>query len=160
MNSYITDPKAWAAKCVDDPRWLAVKLKRIARFGGDYEGNNVLRHSLEVAWRLRGSSPVCQLWALFHDAHENQTGDIRHEFKHESLAVAQLHIDTILRRHLGIHWHEDLSEVTKMDRICGRIEFEAGEEMRWQYTEAACVDTFDIKARRLMAVIAATKRTP
>ena len=156
MSSYLHDPEEWAAKCVDDPRWLAVRLQRIARFGGDYSGNNVLRHSLEVAWRLRGSSPACQLWALFHDAHENRTGDIRHEYKNITLTAAQHHIDAILKRHLGIGLNDKLCDVNMMDRVCGNIEFNTGDSMLWQYKEAECVDVFDIRARSLMAVIAAT----
>lgn len=153
---YISDPDEWIEKCVNDPRWVAESLQRIGRFGGQHPTANVLIHSLEVAWMLRGSTPDVQLWALYHDAHEILTGDTPQSFKRPQTDAEQMFLDTMLQRSLGID--VDYEIVTKMDRLCGKAEHDQWDGVIFQYTPASCVYVFETKARSLMAILAATQQ--
>ena len=160
MNSYITDPKAWAAKCVDDPRWLAECLQRIGRFGGQHPTANVLMHSLEVWWMCRHESQETQLWALYHDAHEVLTGDIARQFKLIVNEETQDRLDEVLLRAIG-GIKPDKVVVDRFDEMCGDAEHGAWAETNWLhgYAADAAVHVFETKVRSLMAVMAATKGT-
>ena len=159
MNSYITDPKAWAAKCVDDPRWLAECLQRIGRFGGQHPTANVLMHSLEVWWLCRHESPETQLWALYHDAHEVITGDVARHCKSIRMEEMQDRLDEVLTLALG-GIKPDKVVVDRFDEMCGDAECGHWAETIWLHGNghaATAAHAFEIKARSLMAVIAATK---
>ena len=158
MSNYIHDPEEWAAKCVDDPRWLAECLERIGRFGGQHPTASVLMHSLEVWWMCRHESQQTQLWALMHDAHEAVTGDIPRPVKHAGMFHKQAVLDDVLLRHLGIT--AEYATVAVFDKICGDAEHAQWGDTLWQhgYAPEEAVQVFDTKARRLMAVIAATAK--
>lgn len=170
MSGYITDAEAWAAKCVDDPRWLAQCLQRIGRFGGQHPTANVLMHSLEVWWMCRHEKPETQLFALLHDAHEVITGDVTRIAKSLELHRAQEHLDSVLLQRLG-DIEPDIGIIRIHDATCGDVEHQdmhdvyfavkTWADVIWLHgiDRAAAVDTFEIKARSLMAVIAATKGT-
>lgn len=152
---YISEPDDWIEKCVNDPRWVAESLQRIGRFGGQHPTSNVLIHSLEVAWMLRGSTPDVQLWALYHDAHEILTGDTPMLYKTLELPFTQMVFDRWLKQSLGIDG--DYEIVTTIDRLCGKAEHDQWDHVIFQYVAHDCVSIFEIKARSLMATLAATR---
>lgn len=152
---YILDADDWAIHCAFDPRWVAECLQRIGRFGGQHPTANVLNHSLEVAWMLRGSSPAIQLWALYHDAHEILTGDVPRRFRNEQIKAQQMVLDSWLQAALGISVVCDTVE--KMDAACGNVELVNWSIAFTHYTHSECVYVFEMKARSLMAILAATR---
>lgn len=152
---YIIDADDWAERCANDPRWVAECLQRIGRFGGQHPTANVLIHSLQVAWMLRDSSPAIQLWALYHDAHEILTGDVPRKFKNERLKAEQMVLDSWLQAALGIKVVCDT--VSQIDAIWGNAEHLNWGEVIFRYAPYECVDAFEIKARSLMATLAATR---
>lgn len=155
---YISNADDWIDKCVNDPRWVAESMQRIGRFGGQHPTSNVLIHSLEVAWMLRGSPPDVQLWALYHDAHEILTGDVPQAFKWSQIKDEQLILDCWLQRAMGIDGGYEI--VTKMDRLCGKAEHDHWGEVIFQYAGHDCVSVFEIKARSLMAATRQVEKCP
>ena len=152
---YIIDADDWAELCASDPRWVAESLQRIGRFGGQHPTANVLNHSLEVAYMLQKSSPAIRLWALYHDAHEILTGDVPRKYKNEQLKSEQTVLDSWLQAALGISVVCDTVE--KMDVICGNVELVNWGIAFTHYTHSECVNIFEIRARSLMAILAATR---
>jgi hypothetical protein len=152
---YISNAQDWLEKCVNDPRWVAESMQRIGRFGGQHPTANVLIHSLEVAWMLRGSSPDIQLAALYHDAHEILTGDVPRLFKRTQTDTEQMFLDTMLHRAFGIDIRCD--SVEKADKACGDAEYQQWGDVIFQYAVKSCVSVFETKAFSLMAKIAATR---
>lgn len=167
MNGFIYSIEAWAAKCVDDPRWVAECLNRIGRFGGQHPTSTVLMHSLDVWWMCRYESPETQLWSQFHDAHEIITGDVTRIAKSLAMPLRkrQQHMDWVLLVRLcGII--PSMSQSTKImsvvhehDQTCGDRENHFWNDMVWMHgiDKSAAVDAFEFKVRSLMAAVAATK---
>ena len=145
---YISEVDDWLEKCATDPRWLAESMQRIGRFGGQHPTANVLNHSLEVAYMLRGSTPDVQLWALLHDAHEVLTGDVPRQYKRTQILSEQQLLDCALQRRLGIDITHNSVEV--MDKLCGDMEAKHWGGVIF-HCRIGCVDIFETKFNSLKA---------
>ena len=137
---FVSNVHEWAAKCDENPKWVAECLQRIGRFGGQHPTSNVLIHSLEVWWMLRTKDAVTQLWALYHDAHEIMTGDITRPAKNLINQDFELLMDAVLQQILGITYLED--EVSLVDKECGDIECMMWGDVVFAHKPAECVDMF------------------
>ena len=160
----IDDIEEFVAKCVADPRWLAVCLQRIGRFGGQHPVSNVLLHSLEVSHFCKPAGPRAELWGLYHDANEVLFGDLTRTARDRSIVLkgeyaAICHdIDDRLRASLGLQQlrSADRDWVIRCDRDCGDME-----RLNWMHVSYCCdgrnpVDYFEDRASALMAVVNAT----
>jgi len=156
--AYVSDIDEWAEKCVADPKWLAESMQRIGRFGGQHPTSNVLIHSLEVAWMLRGSSPEVQLWALYHDAHETLTNDTPRPFKCKCMTSTQMVLDALLKVQFGIQIVCDTVEM--MDKVCGDAEHDHWGDVIFHFSPSECVHAFVTKSAALLAVIKSRKENP
>lgn len=153
---YISSPVKWADRCVTDPRWLAESLQRIGRFGGQHPESNVLIHSLEVWWEVRGSSPAIQLWALYHDAHEVLTSDVPRPFKCQCMKAAQRLFDSCLQARLGIT-EGPYPVVMRVDREVGDGEFNEWSDFKFKHDNRCCVDVFETEALSLLRSVSEFK---
>jgi hypothetical protein len=134
VSKYITNISEWAAKCIADPLWLAECMQRIHRFGGQFEGINVLGHSMEVADRL--DRPIDKLWGLLHDAHEVLSGDVTRQFKSLDLLQWQARCDVMLGMELhsvGIVGIADLPLIGTIDAKVGDAEHDDHERYMQTY---------------------------
>jgi hypothetical protein len=118
-----------AEAIVTDPERVAACLGRINRFGGQVPNCTVLRHSLEVYYRLDAdpdSSDAALLWALLHDCHEVLTGDVVRPYVNARLRMDQQAIDAVIVARLpqlaslpdSISWRQ----VAAADRAVGEFE--------------------------------------
>jgi hypothetical protein len=116
------------------PRYVAECLQRLHRFGGQYDGCNVLIHSLEVAWMCRHESSHVQTWALLHDAHEIITGEIVRPAKTASVEKLQDEIDLHIQSALGLKiTAANEITVTTFDHLVGNAELRHGDDTRYFY---------------------------
>ena len=100
----ITTAEQLAEAIVSDPERVAACLGRINRFGGQVPNCTVLRHSLEVYYRIYAdpdASDAAALWALLHDCHEILTGDVVRPYVNARLRMDQWQIDEVIVRRLG-----------------------------------------------------------
>ena len=102
--SLIQTPEQLADAIRNDPQRVAECLHRINRFGGQVPNCTVLRHSLEVYYRIYAdpdASDAAALWALLHDCHEILTGDVVRPYVNARLRMDQWQIDEVIVRRLG-----------------------------------------------------------
>jgi len=100
----ITTAEQLADAIITDPERVAACLGRINRFGGQVPNCTVLRHSLEVYYRINAdpeASNGARLWALLHDCHEILTGDVVRPYVNARLRMDQQAIDEVIVRRLG-----------------------------------------------------------
>ena len=103
MGHLITTAEQLAEAIVSDPERVAECLERINRFGGQVPNCTVLRHSLEVYYRIDAdpdSSDAAALWALLHDCHGILTGDVVRPYVNARLRMDQQAIDNAIIRRL------------------------------------------------------------
>ena len=148
---FIHDVETWAKKTATDPRWVAESLQRIGRFGGQHPTSNVLIHSLEVWWMLKGNDPVTQLWALYHDAHETLTGDITRPVKTAETHDCQVAMDAQLQYELGITYTGNVVAIT--DRECGDVEAMMWGDVCYSHRKEDCVRVFIELTEQLIKAI-------
>ena len=140
MGHLITTAEQLAEAIVSDPERVAECLERINRFGGQVPNCTVLRHSLEVYYRIDAdpdSSDAAALWALLHDCHEILTGDVVRPYVNARLRMDQQAIDNAIIRRLpqlvpqpdSISWRE----VMAADRAVGDFELMQMERDRAPY---------------------------
>jgi len=153
---YVSNPAKWAELCVTDPRWLAETLQRIGRFSGQHPTSNVLIHSLEVWWEVRGAPAETQLWALYHDAHEALTNDIPRKFKPQSLEEVQRLMDQVLQARLGIT-EGPYPDVVQVDRELGDAERSQWADFKFKHDSGCCVDVFESEALFLLRAVSEDK---
>ena len=127
--SLIQTPEQLADAIRNDPQRVAECLHRINRFGGQVPNCTVLRHSLEVYYRVDAdpdSSDAARLWALLHDCHEILTGDVVRPFVNARLRMDQWQIDEVIVRRLGarvpVAESRDGQLVSAADRAVGEWE--------------------------------------
>ena len=136
----ITTAEQLAEAIVTDPERVAACLGRINRFGGQVPNCTVLRHSLEVYYRIYAdpdASDAAALWALLHDCHEILTGDVVRPYVNARLRMDQQAIDNAIIRRLpqlvpqpdSISWRE----VMAADRAVGDFELMQMERDRTPY---------------------------
>jgi hypothetical protein len=125
----ITTAEELADAIVTDPERVAACLGRINRFGGQVPHCTVLRHSLEVYYRVDAdpdSSDAAALWALLHDCHEILTGDVVRPYVNARLRMDQWQIDEVIVRRLGarvpVAESRDGQLVSAADRAVGEWE--------------------------------------
>jgi len=129
MGHLITTAEQLAEAIVSDPERVAACLGRINRFGGQVPNCTVLRHSLEVYYRIDAdpdASNAARLWALLHDCHEILTGDVVRPYVNARLRMEQEAIDNAIIRRLpqlvpqpdSISWRQ----VAAADRAVGDFE--------------------------------------
>ena len=125
----ITTAEQLAEAIVTDPERVAACLGRINRFGGQVPNCTVLRHSLEVYYRIYAdpdSSDAAALWALLHDCHEILTGDVVRPYVNARLRMDQWQIDEVIVRRLGarvpVAESRDGQLVSAADRAVGEWE--------------------------------------
>jgi hypothetical protein len=125
----ITTAEQLAEAIVSDPERVAACLGRINRFGGQVPNCTVLRHSLEVYYRIDAdpdSSDAAALWALLHDCHEILTGDVVRPYVNARLRMDQWQIDEVIVRRLGarvpVAESRDGQLVSAADRAVGEWE--------------------------------------
>jgi len=152
VNHYITDIDEWAEACVSNPRWLAESLQRIGRFGGQHPTSNVLLHSLQVWWELRGLDPWIELWGLLHDAHEVLSGDITKGWKTISVDQRQMFADLALKRACGVY-PLACSLVWRVDKEQGDREFYEWGDFVFAHDPSMAVEIFTRETTRLLAVV-------
>ena len=118
-----------AEAIVTDPEGVAACLGRINRFGGQVPHCTVLRHSLEVYYRIDAdpdSSDAAALWALLHDCHEILTGDVVRPYVNARLRMDQQAIDNAIVRRLPLLLPQpesmDWESVAAADRAVGEFE--------------------------------------
>ncbi len=118
-----------AEAIVTDPERVAECLGRINRFGGQVPHCTVLRHSLEVYYRIYAdpdASDAARLWALLHDCHEILTGDVVRPYVTARLRMDQWQIDEVIVRRLGarvpVAESRDGQLVSAADRAVGEWE--------------------------------------
>jgi len=129
MGHLITTAEQLAEAIVTDPERVAACLGRINRFGGQVPHCTVLRHSLEVYYRIDAdpdSSDAARLWALLHDCHEILTGDVVRPYVNARLRMDQWQIDEVIVRRLGarvpVAESRDGQLVSAADRAVGEWE--------------------------------------
>jgi 5'-deoxynucleotidase YfbR-like HD superfamily hydrolase len=136
----ITTAEQLADAIITDPQRVAECLHRINRFGGQVPNCTVLRHSLEVYYRIDAdpdSSDAARLWALLHDCHEVLTGDVVRPYVNARLRMDQQAIDNAIIRRLpqlvpqpdSISWRQ----VMAADRAVGDFELMQIERDRTPY---------------------------
>ena len=136
----ITTAEQLAEAIVSDPERVAACLGRINRFGGQVLHCTVLRHSLEVYYRIDAdpdSSDAARLWALLHDCHEVLTGDVVRPYVNARLRMDQEYIDEVIVERLpmlvplaeSISWRQ----VVAADRAVGEFELLQIEQGREPY---------------------------
>jgi hypothetical protein len=136
----ITTAEQLAEAIVSDPERVAACLGRINRFGGQVPNCTVLRHSLEVYYRIDAdpdASDAARLWALLHDCHEILTGDVVRPYVNARLRMDQQAIDNAIIRRLpqlvpqpdSISWRQ----VMAADRAVGDFELMQMERDRAPY---------------------------
>jgi hypothetical protein len=125
----ITTAEQLAEAIVSDPERVAACLGRIHRFGGQVPNCTVLRHSLEVYYRIYAdpdASDAAALWALLHDCHEILTGDVVRPYVNARLRMDQWQIDEVIVRRLGarvpVAESRDGQLVSAADRAVGEWE--------------------------------------
>ena len=125
----ITTAEQLAEAIVTDPERVAECLERINRFGGQVPHCTVLRHSLEVYYRIYAdpdASDAAALWALLHDCHEILTGDVVRPYVNARLRMDQWQIDEVIVRRLGarvpVAESRDGQLVSAADRAVGEWE--------------------------------------
>ncbi|MFN9293271.1 MAG: hypothetical protein ACK6EB_34775, partial [Planctomyces sp.] len=125
----ITTAEQLAEAIVTDPQRVAECLHRINRFGGQVPNCTVLRHSLEVYYRIYAdpdASDAAALWALLHDCHEILTGDVVRPYVNARLRMDQWQIDEVIVRRLGarvpVAESRDGQLVSAADRAVGEWE--------------------------------------
>jgi len=125
----ITTAEQLAEAIVTDPERVAACLGRINRFGGQMPHCTVLRHSLEVYYRIYAdpdASDAAALWALLHDCHEILTGDVVRPYVNARLRMDQWQIDEVIVRRLGarvpVAESRDGQLVSAADRAVGEWE--------------------------------------
>jgi hypothetical protein len=129
MGHLITTAEQLAEAIVTDPERVAACLGRINRFGGQVPNCTVLRHSLEVYYRIYAdpdASDAAALWALLHDCHEILTGDVVRPYVNARLRMDQWQIDEVIVRRLGarvpVAESRDGQLVSAADRAVGEWE--------------------------------------
>ena len=129
MGHLITTAEQLAEAIVSDPERVAACLGRINRFGGQVAHCTVLRHSLEVYYRVDAdpdSSDAAALWALLHDCHEILTGDVVRPYVNARLRMDQQAIDNAIVRRLPLLLPQpesmDWESVAAADRAVGEFE--------------------------------------
>jgi hypothetical protein len=129
MGHLITTAEQLAEAIVTDPERVAACLGRINRFGGQVPHCTVLRHSLEVYYRIDAdpdSSDAARLWALLHDCHEILTGDVVRPYVTARLRMDQQAIDDAIVRRLPLLLPQpesmDWESVSAADRAVGEWE--------------------------------------
>jgi len=129
MGHLITTPEQLADAIRNDPQRVAECLHRINRFGGQVPNCTVLRHSLEVYYRIYAdpdASDAAALWALLHDCHEILTGDVVRPYVNARLRMDQWQIDEVIVRRLGarvpVAESRDGQLVSAADRAVGEWE--------------------------------------
>jgi len=129
-----------AEAIVTDPERVAACLGRINRFGGQVPNCTVLRHSLEVYYRIDAdpdSSDAARLWALLHDCHEILTGDVVRPYVNARLRMDQQAIDNAIIRRLPLLLPQPESiiwqQVVAADRAAGEWEVLQIEQVRAPY---------------------------
>jgi hypothetical protein len=127
--SLIQTAEELADAIVTDPERVAACLGRIHRFGGQVPNCTVLRHSLEVYYRIYAdpdASDAAALWALLHDCHEILTGDVVRPYVNARLRMDQWQIDEVIVRRLGarvpVAESRDGQLVSAADRAVGEWE--------------------------------------
>ena len=127
--SLIQTPEQLADAIRNDPQRVAECLHRINRFGGQVPNCTVLRHSLEVYYRIYAdpdASDAAALWALLHDCHEILTGDVVRPYVNARLRMDQWQIDEVIVRRLGarvpVAESRDGQLVSAADRAVGEWE--------------------------------------
>ena len=136
----ITTAEQLAEAIVTDPERVAACLGRINRFGGQVPNCTVLRHSLEVYYRIDAdpdSTDAARLWALLHDCHEVLTGDVVRPYVNARLRMDQQAIDAVIVARLpqlaplpdSISWRQ----VMAYDRAVGDFEMMQIERHRAPY---------------------------
>ena len=140
MGHLITTAEQLAEAIVTDPERVAACLGRINRFGGQVPNCTVLRHSLEVYYRIYAdpdASDAAALWALLHDCHEILTGDVVRPYVNARLRMDQWQIDEVIVRRLGsrVPFAEspDGKLVAAADRAVGEFEMLQIEQDRAPY---------------------------
>ena len=125
----ITTAEQLAEAIVTDPERVAECLGRINRFGGQVPHCTVLRHSLEVYYRIYAdpdASDAARLWALLHDCHEILTGDVVRPYVTARLRMDQQAIDDAIVRRLPLLLPQpesmDWESVSAADRAVGEFE--------------------------------------
>jgi len=125
----ITTAEQLAEAIVSDPERVAACLGRINRFGGQVPNCTVLRHSLEVYYRIYAdpdASDAARLWALLHDCHEILTGDVVRPYVNARLRMDQQEIDNAIIRRLPQLVPQpdsmDWESVAAADRAVGEFE--------------------------------------
>jgi len=129
MGHLITTAEQLAETIVSDPERVAACLGRINRFGGQVAHCTVLRHSLEVYYRIYAdpdASDAARLWALLHDCHEILTGDVVRPYVNARLRMDQQEIDNAIIRRLPQLVPQpdsmDWESVAAADRAVGEFE--------------------------------------
>lgn len=129
MGHLIRTAEQLAEAIVTDPERVAACLGRINRFGGQMPHCTVLRHSLEVYYRIYAdpdASDAAALWALLHDCHEILTGDVVRPYVNARLRMDQWQIDEVIVRRLGarvpVAESRDGQLVSAADRAVGEWE--------------------------------------
>ena len=129
MGHLIRTAEQLAEAIVTDPERVAACLGRINRFGGQVPNCTVLRHSLEVYYRIDAdpdSSDAAALWALLHDCHEILTGDVVRPYVNARLRMDQQAIDNAIVRRLPLLLPQpesmDWESVAAADRAVGEFE--------------------------------------
>ena len=129
MGHLITTAEQLAEAIVSDPERVAACLGRINRFGGQVPNCTVLRHSLEVYYRIDAdpdASDAARLWALLHDCHEILTGDVVRPYVNARLRMDQQAIDNAIVRRLPLLLPQpesmDWESVAAADRAVGEFE--------------------------------------
>ncbi|MFN9291845.1 MAG: hypothetical protein ACK6EB_27535, partial [Planctomyces sp.] len=129
MGHLITTAEQLAEAIVTDPQRVAECLHRINRFGGQVPHCTVLRHSLEVYYRIDAdpdASDAARLWALLHDCHEILTGDVVRPYVTARLRMDQQAIDDAIVRRLPLLLPQpesmDWESVSAADRAVGEFE--------------------------------------
>jgi len=127
--SLIQTPEQLADAIRNDPQRVAECLHRINRFGGQVPNCTVLRHSLEVYYRIDAdpdASNAARLWALLHDCHEILTGDVVRPYVTARLRMDQQAIDDAIVRRLPLLLPQpesmDWESVSAADRAVGEFE--------------------------------------
>ena len=129
MGHLITTAEQLAEAIVSDPERVAECLGRINRFGGQVPHCTVLRHSLEVYYRIYAdpdASDAARLWALLHDCHEILTGDVVRPYVNARLRMDQQAIDAVIVSRLPLLMQQPISfeweRVAAADRAVGEWE--------------------------------------
>ncbi len=108
-------------------RELALRMSRIARFGGAGKRTcSVLWHSLSVPILVykRNGSFTQLAYALFHDAHEVLCGDVLVPFKSAEQKALERKLSCRLLAHFGLSFPSDIDKrlVDEADKAVGDAE--------------------------------------